>query len=64
MTYLASALVTVYSNHRMLGMRLVSRIKKNSEMGLKVEKVVESGEIRFVLYPILIRIQKQNNPNT
>lgn len=31
--FLASALVTVYSNHRMLGMRLVSRIKKNSEIG-------------------------------
>lgn len=31
--FLASALVTVYSNHRMLGMRLVSLIKKNSEAG-------------------------------
>jgi len=49
----------------MLGMRLVSRIKKNSEMGLKIDKVVGSGEIRFFFStPILIRIQKQNNPNT
>lgn len=31
--FLASALVTVYSNHRMFGIRLVSRIKRNSEIG-------------------------------
>lgn len=33
--YLASDLVTVYSNHRMLGMRLVSLTRKNSEIGLR-----------------------------
>lgn len=31
--FLASARVTVYSNHRMFGIRLVSRIRKNSEIG-------------------------------
>lgn len=35
LTYLASARVTVYSNQRTLGMRLVSRIRKNSETGLE-----------------------------
>lgn len=34
LTHLASALVTVYSNQSTLGMRLVSRMRKNSEMGL------------------------------
>lgn len=35
----------------MLGMRLVSRIKKNSEIGLKTDKGVERGEIiRLFLY--------------
>ena len=34
-THLASARVTVYSNQRTLGMRLVSRIRKNSEIGLE-----------------------------
>lgn len=34
-THLASALVTVYSNQSTLGMRLVSRMRKNSEMGLE-----------------------------
>lgn len=34
-THLASARVTVYSNHSTLGMRLVSRIRKNSETGLE-----------------------------
>lgn len=33
-TYLASDLVTVYSNHKMLGIRLVSRTRKYSEIGL------------------------------
>lgn len=32
--YLASDLVTVYSNHKMLGIRLVSRTRKYSEIGL------------------------------
>ena len=35
LTYLASARVTVYSNQRTLGIRLVSRIRKNSEIGLE-----------------------------
>lgn len=34
-THLASARVTVYSNQSTLGMRLVSRIRKNSEIGLE-----------------------------
>lgn len=37
-TYLASDLVTVYSNHKMLGIRLVSRTRKYSEIGLSNEK--------------------------
>lgn len=32
--YLASDRVTVYSNHKMLGIRLVSRTRKYSEIGL------------------------------
>lgn len=35
LTHLASARVTVYSNQSTLGMRLVSRIRKNSEIGLR-----------------------------
>lgn len=32
--YLASDLVTVYSNHKMLGIKLVSRTRKYSDIGL------------------------------
>lgn len=41
-THLASALVTVYSNQSTLGMRLVSRMRKNSEMGL--ERQIPKGQ--------------------
>lgn len=37
-TYLASDLVTVYSNHKMLGIRLVSRTRKYSDIGLSMVK--------------------------
>lgn len=37
-TYLASDLVTVYSNHKMLGIKLVSRTRKYSEIGLSTMK--------------------------
>lgn len=37
-TYLASDLVTVYSNHKMLGIRLVSRTRKYSDIGLSIVK--------------------------
>lgn len=40
-TYLASDLVTVYSNHKMLGMRLVSRTRKYSEIGLSFKRKEE-----------------------
>lgn len=36
--YLASDRVTVYSNHKMLGIRLVSRTRKYSEIGLSNHK--------------------------
>lgn len=39
--YLASDRVTVYSNHRMLGIKLVSRTKKYSEMGLLNHIVIQ-----------------------
>lgn len=44
LTHLASALVTVYSNQSTLGMRLVSRMRKNSEMGL--ERQIPKGQAR------------------
>lgn len=41
--YLASDLVTVYSNQRMLGIRLVSRTRKNSDIGLSAVRDGERG---------------------
>ena len=43
LTYLASARVTVYSNQRTLGIRLVSRIRKNSEIGLERQTAHKPG---------------------
>lgn len=47
-------------------MRLVSRIKKNSEIGLKTDKGVEQGElIRLFLYHNFDQhTKKQNNTAT
>lgn len=43
LTHLASARVTVYSNQSTLGMRLVSRIRKNSEIGLEKQTSRKPG---------------------
>lgn len=47
LTHLASALVTVYSNQSTLGMRLVSRMRKNSEMGLERQIPKGQGRVRM-----------------
>lgn len=49
--YLASDRVTVYSNHKMLGIRLVSRTRKYSEIGLSNnEKGDPSHQRRMKIY--------------
>lgn len=52
-SYLASDLVTVYSNHKMLGIRLVSRTRKYSDIGLSNEKRRPLGEtsLRCLFWP-------------
>ena len=68
-TYLASDLVTVYSNHKMLGIRLVSRTRKYSDIGLSIEKKdigrqMITVDITEQFYPLIQAEDESSSPVT
>lgn len=64
LTHLASALVTVYSNQSTLGMRLVSRMRKNSEMGLERQRPKSQGHSEGVSRPPSQMSQQSWSPDS